>query len=77
MSRPDFTPRPKSLRDLGVTPPRGWDDLVEGERMDWLQNVMDAAAREFRRIDAMSFEQTRENLRRLRSANAKPWAVVS
>ena len=65
-----------SLRSLGVTPPDGWADMVEGERLDWLQSLIDAAAHEYRRIDAVSFEQTRENLRRLHGANATPWQVT-
>ena len=65
----------KSLRDM-IGTPRGWADMVEGERLDWLQSLIDAAAHEYRRIDAVSFEQTRENLRRLHGANATPWQVT-
>ena len=69
--------RPASLRELGVTPPPGWSEFVEGERLDWLSAVAAAASREFNRIDVASLAASRAELTKIHSKTPSPWSVAA
>ena len=73
----DAPTRPATLRDLGITPPPGWADFVEGARMDWLSAVAIAASREHDRIDRASLAATRAELTKRFPKQPEIWKVTT
>jgi hypothetical protein len=70
----DRTPtQPCTLAQLGVTPPANWRILTPGEQLDYLDAIIAAAQRAYRRIDTRSLAATRAEM----AANGVDWRVAS
>jgi hypothetical protein len=48
-----------TLATLGMPQPAAWPQWTTGERLDWLQQVIDAAASAYRAMDNQSWSAVR------------------
>lgn len=71
------TLHPRTLTQLGFAPPANWLSLTDGERLDFIQQILDAAVAAYRRIDSASLAATRSEISQRVPTSQTPWSVTA